>query len=89
MKVVKENLNPMKTIEIELKQEVKERVSESLMLKIKNPFKKTLNYKAMMFIVGQDKWISTSVLPIPAELSSFELWKDIIISMVLTDWTLK
>jgi hypothetical protein len=89
MKVVKNNTIPTKTIEIELKQEVKERASESLMLKIKNPFKKTLKYKAMMFIVGQDKWIPTSVLPIAPELSSFELWKDIIITMVLTDWTLK
>jgi hypothetical protein len=89
MKVVKNNVNPTKTIEIELKQEVKEKASESLMLKIKNPFKKTIKYKAMMFIVGQDKWIPTNVLPIEPELSSFELWKDIIITMVLTDWTLK
>jgi hypothetical protein len=89
MKVVKNNVNPTKTIEIELKQEVKDRASESLMLKIKNPLKKTLKYKAMMFIVGQDKWIPTNVLPIASELSSFELWNDIIITMVLTDWTLK
>jgi hypothetical protein len=89
MKVVNKNVNPKKTIEIELKQEVKNKANESIMLKIKNPFKKELNYKAMMFIVGQNKWIPTSVLPIASELTGFELWKDIIITMVLKDWTLK
>ena len=89
MKVVKENLNPKKTIKVELTQEVKDSISESMILKIENPFKKDLDYKAMMFIVGQNKWIQTNVLPIKAKLSSFEIWSDVIITMVLSDWNLK
>jgi hypothetical protein len=89
MKVVKENLNPEKTIEIELTQNTKDRKSESMMLKIINPFKKDLEYTAMMFIVGHDKWINTNVLPVRAKLTSYETWTDVIITLVLSDWKLK
>lgn len=89
MKAVKENLNPEQTIEIKLTQNVKDRKSESMMLKIVNPFKQDLEYKAMMFIVGQDKWINTNVLPVGAKLSGFETWSDVIITLVLTEWKLK
>jgi len=89
MKVVKENLNPEKTIEIEFTQTVKDRKSEMMMLKVVNPFKKDLEYKAMMFIVGNDKWINTNVLPVKAKLTGYETWPDVIITLVLTDWKLK
>jgi len=89
MKVVKENLNPEKTIEIEFTQTVKDRKSEMMMLEIVNPFKKDLEYKAMMFIVGHDKWISTRVLPVKAKLTGYETWPDVIITLVLTEWKLK
>jgi hypothetical protein len=89
MKVVKENLNPEKTIKIEFTQTVKDRKSEMMMLEIVNPFKKDLEYKAMMFIVGHDKWISTSVLPVKAKLTGYETWPDVIITLVLTEWKLK
>jgi hypothetical protein len=89
MKVVKENLNPEKTIEIEFSQTTKDRKSESMMLEIVNPFKKDLEYKAMMFIVGHDKWINTNVFPVKAKLIGYETWSDVIISLVLSDWTIK
>lgn len=89
MKVVKENLNPEKTIEIEFTQTVKDRKSEMMMLKVVNPFKKDLEYKAMMFIVGHDKWINTNVLPVKAKLTGYETWPDVIITLVLTEWKLK
>lgn len=89
MKVVKENLNPEKTIEIEFIQKTKDRKSEMMMLKVVNPFKKNLEYKAMMFIVGNDKWINTNVLPVQANLTGFETWTDVIISLVLSEWKLK
>lgn len=89
MKVVKENLNPEKTIEIEFTQTVKDRKSEMMMLKVVNPFKKDLEYKAMMFIVGHNKWINTNVLPVKAKLMGYETWQDVIITLVLTDWKLK
>ncbi len=89
MKVVKENLNPQKTIIVEFTQTTKERKSESMTLKIVNPFDKDLEYKAMMFIVGHDKWIDTNVYPVRAKLTSFEMWSDVIITLVLTDWKFK
>ena len=89
MKVVKENQNPEKTIEIELTQTTKDRKNESMVLKIMNPFKKDLEYKAMMFIVGHDKWISTNVYPVKANLTGYETWSDVIISLVLSEWKLK
>ncbi len=89
MKVVKDNLNPQKTIIIDLTQTTKGRKSESMMLKIENPFEKDLEYKAMMFIVGHDKWINTNVYPVRARLTSIEMWSDVIITLVLSDWKLK
>ena len=89
MKVVKENLNPEKTIEIELSQNVKDRKNVSMMLKIVNPFKKDLEYKAMMFIVGHNQWINTNVLSVKSKLTGYETWSDVIITLVLSEWKLK
>ncbi|MFT5818950.1 MAG: hypothetical protein ACI8ZM_000171 [Crocinitomix sp.] len=89
MKVVKENLNPEKTIKIEFTQNTKDGKSESMMLNVANPFKMDLEYKAMMFIVGNDKWINTNVLPVRSKLSGYEMWQDVIITLVLSDWELK
>jgi len=89
MKVVRTNLNPKKTIEVEFKQFVKDRKSEGMMLNVNNPFDKVLKYKALMYIVGHDKWIRTSIIPIQPRLSGFETWNDIIITLALEDWQLK
>lgn len=89
MKVVKENLNPERTIEIGFTQNFKDGKNESMILKIVNPFKKDLEYKAKMFIVGQDQWINTNVLPVRADLSVYETWSDVIITLALSDWKLK
>jgi hypothetical protein len=88
MKVVKENINPNKTITIEFTQNVKDRKSEFMILKIVNPFDKDLGYKARMYIVGHNKWIETSVLPVKSKLIGFETWSDVIITLVLSDWKL-
>jgi hypothetical protein len=89
MKVVKENLNPKKTLEIEFTQEVKDRKNELMMLKVVNPLKKELEYKAMMFIIGHNKWIGTNVLPVNANSTGYETWRDVIITLVLSEWKLK
>lgn len=89
MKVVKENLNPDKTLEIKFTQSVKDQKNELMMLEIANPFKKDLEYKALMYIVGHNKWIDTNVLPVRAKMSGFETWPDVIITLVLSDWKLK
>jgi hypothetical protein len=88
MKVVKENINPENTIEIDFFQNKTEKMNEGMMLKVKNPFDKTLSYKAMMFIVGHDKWIKTSIMPVRPKLLGYETWNETIITLVLEDWTL-
>jgi hypothetical protein len=88
MKTVKENINPKKTITVELTQSTKNRKHELTMLKITNPFKKELKYKAIMYIVGHNKWIPTSTLPVEAKLITYETWDEVIITLVLSDWTL-
>ena len=89
MKVVKDNLNSEFTIEVSLTQTVKDNKNKGMMLHIVNPFKKDLEYKAMMFIVGHDQWINTNVLPIKSGLSNYEMWPDVIITLILSDWELK
>jgi sulfate adenylyltransferase subunit 1 (EFTu-like GTPase family) len=89
MKTVKENVNPEKTITVALTQTVKDKKSEMMMLKIANPFKYELQYKAQMNIVRHNKWIPTNVYPVKPKLTTFEIWGDVIISLVLSDWLLK
>ena len=89
MKSVKENINPKKTIRIEFTQTTKDKKSELMMLMIENPFDKDLEYKAMMFIVGHDKWLNTNVFPVKAKLTGYETWSDVIITLALSDWKFK
>ncbi|SHK44808.1 hypothetical protein [Chryseobacterium polytrichastri] len=86
MNVVKENKNPSKTIEIKFSQEVSNRESKGMTLLVINPFNKKLNYDALMYIVGRNEWIKTSIIPIRPKLQAYELWKDTIISLVLHNW---
>lgn len=88
MKVVKENLNPKKTIEVSFDQLGEERKHEGMMLQVTNPFSKELSYGALMFIVGNDNLLKTSIVPVAPKLSGYEMWNDVIISLVLIDWTL-
>ncbi len=60
-----------------------------MMLKVENPFDKKLIYEAGMFIVGNNQWLSTSIMPVQEKLVGFELWNDVIITMILTDWRLE
>lgn len=89
MQVVKENINPERTIQLEFTQKTKDNKSEFMMLKVSNPFDKKLNYKAMMFSVGATEWKKTSIIPVQPGLSSFESWKEVIVSLVLSEWSLE
>ena len=86
MKVVQKNLNPEKTISVEFTQTAKNRKNEYMTLTVDNPFNKALEYTAMMYIVGQDKWINTNVYPVRAKMAGIEMWSDVIITLVLKDW---
>ena len=86
MKVVEKIIEPKRTIQIEFLQNVKDKKPEGMMLKVTNPFGRKLNYNAMMYIVGHDKWISTSIIPIQPNLVNYETWNDVIITLVLEKW---
>lgn len=86
MKVVEKIIEPKKTIQIEFLQNVKENKPNAMMLKVTNPFDRKLNYNAMMYIVGNNKWLSTSIIPILPNLVNYETWNDVIITLVLEKW---
>jgi hypothetical protein len=90
--VVKEIVNKNDTIVVEFKQITKEennRIHNFMMLEIKNPFEKNMEYKADIFLLKYDRWVDTSIIPVKAGLSSYEMWPDIILSIVLHDFILK
>jgi len=89
MKTVKENLHPEKTLIISFSQQTEGKIHKGMMLKIENPFNKKLEYKANMFLMKYNKWAPTSVLPIQAKLSAYEIWSDIIVTIALTGWEFK
>jgi len=89
MHVVKEKKNIERTLEIEFTQKVKGRSSEAMILKIYNPLEYNLKYKAAMYIVGEDDWLQTSVVPVGSKLYAYETWPDVIITLVLMDWELQ
>ena len=89
MKVVEKNLNPKKTIEIDFTQDSKNRKEISTMLEVKNPFGKDLIYEAIMLTPGNKKWKATSIIPVRANLVSYETWPQAIVSLVLINWKLK
>lgn len=89
MKVVKNNINPEKTIEIDFTQNAENRKEINTMLIVKNPFTKTLYYEAIMFTPISKEWKSTSTIPIRPNLQNFEMWPHSIITLVLENWKLK
>lgn len=86
MKTVEKIEFPEKTITIDFQQKVKDRKSDMMMLTVKNPFDKIMTYDAHMFIVGRNDFLETSILPIRPKLTNFEMWNDIIITLVLENW---
>lgn len=86
MKVVNKIVEPKRTVQIEFFQNIKDNMPEGMMLKVTNPFDRKLNYNALMFIVGNNKWLSTSIIPIQPNLVNYETWKDVIITLVLEKW---
>jgi hypothetical protein len=83
---VKEIKDSSKTVIISFTQSVNKNVHELMMLKMTNPFANDLIYKANIFLLKQQKWVSTSVYPVGAGIAAFETWPDIIISIGLNGW---
>lgn len=88
MKIVKENLYPEKTIEVDFKQHAEDRSKVSMFLIVKNPFDKNLIYTTLMYTPNSNDWKSTSILPVRPKLAGIEVWPHAIITLVLMDWKL-
>ena len=88
IKVVKENNNPAKTIEVSFMQNTEGKKHQLMMLTIKNPFDMDLKYRASIFLMKENKWVTTNVLPIKRGISSYETWPDIIVTIALDKWEL-
>jgi hypothetical protein len=88
MKTVKEIKNPSKTIQISFEQNLIKKIHGGMILKINNPFPLILNYSAKIFLLKENKWVSTDVMPVQPKLSSFETWPDVIVTIALSDWKL-
>lgn len=75
-----------KTITISFWQETEGKVNSMMMLKVINPFPYQLIYKAGIYLLKQKKWVVTDVNPVEKNLSGYEIWYDIIISIALNGW---
>lgn len=89
MKSVGEIIDSTKTIEISLTHVEKDSIYSRTMLDIQNPFNKDLIYKASMYLMKNNRWVTTNVFPVRSNLRSFEIWPDVIVTMALTGWELK
>jgi hypothetical protein len=88
-KVVNEIKDKSKTLVIDFQQTTKGKVHEQMILTIDNPFDRQLQYKAMMNLMKNKKWVSTSVYPVMPRLKSIEMWPDLITSLALVGFELK
>ncbi len=86
--VVSENIHPEKTIKITFTQNSEGRLHEFMMLHVTNPFDRDLLYDSFIFILQNNKWTKTSIIPVPAGLSSYESWPDIIVTLALSQFKL-
>jgi len=89
MKVVYENTNPERTIEIDFSQSAEDRSKINTKLIVKNPFDRNLMYDALMFTPLGQEWKKTSIIPIRPKLMNFEMWPHAIVTLVLENWRLE
>jgi len=86
IKVVKENKHPDRTLEISFSQIVEKNKHAMMMLKVKNPFKRSITYNAVIRLMKSENWVKTSIKPVAAGLFGMEMWPDPIISIALNEW---
>ncbi len=90
MSVVKENLNPAKTIQVTFLQAIEKGEHRSMILKISNPFPKKVGFNALILPLRMGKWEETSVNMVGPKQMDFETtWDEIIVSIGLEDWIFK
>lgn len=88
LNVVKNVINPDKTIQVNFTQFREGRNNLGMVLKIKNPFDKYLIYKAARLMVDNGRVLPSNVLPIPPGKEGVEIWEDIIFCLYIGDWKL-
>lgn len=88
MKVVKEIIDAKATIAIQFNQMIRSDSTQSMQLKVQNPFDKSLDYDAFMITPYNDGWRETSIIPVYPGIFGIELWPDVIISLILDNWKL-
>jgi hypothetical protein len=89
LKVVPQITKKGKTLTLSFSQVAKGKIHEQMILKIDNPFAKSLNYSALINLLKYKKWIKTTVIPVRAGIASYENWSDIISTIVLSGFYLK
>jgi hypothetical protein len=83
---VKEIRDSSKTVTISFRQSVNKDTPGLTTLKVTNPFPYRLIYKAKIFLLTQNKWTDSDVLPVEAGIPGFESWPQVITSIILSDW---
>jgi hypothetical protein len=61
---------------------------ETSMLHIQNPFPQSLRVRCLMRLKGQEGYVETNILSVPAKLGDFEGWRDPIEELILFDFQL-
>ncbi|MFD2144104.1 hypothetical protein [Mucilaginibacter antarcticus] len=88
-KIVPTIMNKEKTMRFTFFQSYEGNIHKEMILKVYNPFSKNLVYKAHISIINTDGWKSTSIAPVLPKLLSYELWPDIIGSILLQGFKLE
>ena len=86
MKVVKKVTHPQSTISVRFYQDAEDRTKAQMVLVVKNPFDRKLQYDGIIYIPKHDKWSRTSILPVMPKLVGYEMWPDVIATMALENW---
>lgn len=66
-----------------------EQTAEGMILSIKNPFGKELVYDCMIQRYDEERFRRTSTIPVPAGLTSFEMWPYPITQLVISNLRFK
>ena len=88
LNLVETNVSAERTLEIEFKQE-RDGKRSFMILSVKNPFDRTLVYEAGIQRHGQQKFVKTSSVPVPAHLEAFESWPEPLTRIMLKNFRLQ
>jgi hypothetical protein len=85
-KIVKEISDSSRTLTIEFKYD-KFGNQKASILKVSNPFVKSLNYKAKIKQMSSSNYSETSIVPVYPKIYSMEMWPNKLESIILTEFT--